>query len=197
MFKRGRIDKLSIPSSLEKPTMRIAKPFYWESRKGWYVNLPNGEKKRLTPKGVYCAKSDGAAQRAALQEYHTLMAGRQPLGKDCRALDLFGRFLAHHEKSADETHRFYAVALDKEQAGSFARYIGNRRVSGLKARDVEDWIDRGHRTRKDGKPTSDNYRRNLIRAVKAAFRWAEQREEIDRSPVRGVKLPTPQARMCT
>ena len=24
-----------------------------------------------------------------------------------------------------------------------------------------------------GKPTSDNYRRNLIRAVKAAFRWAE------------------------
>jgi hypothetical protein len=32
------------------------------------------------------------------------------------------------------------------------------------------------------KPTTDNYRRNLIRAVKAPFRWAEECEHIDRSP---------------
>ena len=34
-----------------------------------------------------------------------------------------------------------------------------------------------------------NHRRNLIRAVKAAFKWAEEQEHIDRSPIRHVKVP--------
>ena len=36
---------------------------------------------------------------------------------------------------------------------------------------------------------SQNHRRNLIRAVKAAFKWAEEQEHIDRSPIRHVKVP--------
>ncbi len=158
--------------------MRQPKPYYWQSRKGWYVNL-DGRKLPLGPD-----------EKPAWDKYHALMAGRQPLGKDGRVVDLLDRFLAHHQKkSAPATYRFYASALDKEQAGTFGRYIGNRRVSDLKPRDVEDWIDRDHATKADGKPTSDNYRHNLIRAVKAAFFWGEKKEHIDRSPIRHVELP--------
>ena len=39
------------------------------------------------------------------------------------------------------------------------------------------------------RPISQNHRRNLIRAVKAAFKWAGEQEHIDRSPIRHVKVP--------
>ena len=128
------------------------------------------------------------------------MANRQPVQADGRVVDLLERFLEHHhlKDSADATYRFYAHALS-----SFGRFIGNLRVSHLKPHHVDEWIDRDHRTVKratpkgtidTGKPTSDNYRRNLIRAVKAAFRWAERREHIDRSPIRHVELPTARPR---
>ena len=114
-------------------------------------------------------------------------------------MTLLDRFLDHHKsESADATYQFYKNALD-----SFAHFIGPRlRLSDLKPDHVYDWIKRDHRTAKKakkagtvdtGKPTSDNYRRNLIRAVKAAFRWSERREQIERSPVRYVELPTARA----
>jgi integrase len=108
---------------------------------------------------------------------------------------LLDHFLEYHKSnSAPATFQFYATGLN-----SFARYIGPKlRLVNLKPFHVYDWIDRNHRTVKratprgiidTGKPTSDNYRRNLIRAVKAAFRWAERREYIERSPIRHVELP--------
>ncbi len=44
-------------------------------------------------------------------------------------------------------------------------------------------------TSETDRPISQNHRRNLIRAVKAAFKWAEEQEHIDRSPIRHVKVP--------
>ena len=128
------------------------------------------------------------------------MACRQPIRQDCPVAGLLDRFLEHHKaKSASATYQFYHNAIN-----SFGRYVGPKlRLSDLKPFHVYDWIDRNHRTIKQvtpkgivdtGKTTSDNYRRNLIRAVKAAFRWAERREYIDRSPVRYVELPPARSR---
>lgn len=53
----------------------------------------------------------------------------------------------------------------------------------------------GNKQHETNEPTSDTCRQNLIRAVKAAFRWADdEMEYIDRSPVRKVKLPAPRSR---
>jgi integrase/recombinase XerC len=125
------------------------------------------------------------------------MAGRQPVAADCRVRDLVARFMAYHEGSSAATRRFYARPL-----ASFVEYVGNLKVSDLKAYHVAEWLDREHKTikraRKEGdayltedtdRRTSDNYRRNLSRAVKACFRWAEEREYIDRSPIRKLKVP--------
>ena len=46
-----------------------------------------------------------------------------------------------------------------------------------------------YRTVDTDRPIGQNHKRNLIRAVKAAFRWAEEEEYIERSPLRGVKVP--------
>jgi integrase/recombinase XerC len=171
--------------------MRRPEPYYKKSHHAWYVNL-NGRPRRLA--------SEAEGEEAAYTKYDKLMAGRQPVAHDDPVGGLLDRFLEHHKsKSADATFQFYRHALD-----SFAHYIGPKlRLSDLKPFHVYDWIDRNHRTIKKatkrgivdtGKPTTDNYRRNLIRAVKAAFRWAERREYIDRSPVRYVELPPARSR---
>ena len=144
--------------------------------------------------------TEAEGEEAAYREYDKLMAGRQPIKDDYPVVRLLERFLDHHKaKSAAATFKFYQNALD-----SFAHYIGDKlRVSDLTPGHVEDWIDHDHRTAKQatpkgtidtGKPTTDNYRRNLIRAVKAAFRWAEKRNPKCQSPIRWLEMPSPVSR---
>ena len=174
--------------------MRRPQPYFKKSHHAWYYNV-NGRPVRLA--------TEEEGEKAAWDKYHKLMAGRQPVADDDPVVTLLDRFLDHHKnKSADATYQFYRNALD-----SFAHYIGPKlRLSDLKSFHVYDWIDRNHRTVKKatpngtvdtGRPTSDNYRRNLTCAVKAAFRWAERREHIDRSPVRYVEMPMPAPVTCT
>lgn len=171
--------------------MRTPKPYFKKSHKAWYVNL-NGRPVRLA--------SEEEGEQVAWDRYYQLMAGKQPIADNNPVAAILDRFLDHHKtKSAPSTYQFYVNALN-----SFANHIGVKmRLCDLKPFHVYDWIDRNHRTVKratpkgtidTGKPTSDNYRRNLIRAVKSAFRWAERREYIDRSPIRYVELPTARAR---
>ena len=171
--------------------MRRPKPYYKKSHHAWYVNL-NKRPVRLA--------SEEEGEEAAYIQYDKLMAGQQPIRDNAPVVAILERFLEHHQtKSAASTYQFYRNALD-----SFAHYIGPKlRLADLKPFHVYDWIDHSHQTAKQatpkgtvdtGKPTSDNYRRNLIRAVKAAFRWAERREHIDRSPIRFVELPTARSR---
>ncbi len=184
--------------------MRTPKPFYWKSHRAWYVNIA-GRKTRLTPRGVNCAKTDKEAQRVALQEYHRIMAGRQPMKADCRVVDLIDAFLAHKKEDPElkpGTYQFYAPALDKEVRGSFGRFVGTRRVSEVTEQLVDDWIKRDHATVKratpkglvdTGRKTSANYRHNLLRAVRAVFRYGQRKHKVP-NPIEGIKLPTPEAR---
>jgi integrase len=152
--------------------MRQPKPYFKKSHKAWFANIgPNGRPVRLA--------SQAEGEEKANERYYAKMAGRQPVDSDAPVVDLLERFLDHHEKeSAPATYQFYARPVR-----SFASFIGPKlRLASLRSPHVYDWID-------TLPPASDNYRRNQIRAVKAAFKWAERRELIDRSPVRNVEMP--------
>jgi len=178
--------------------MRQPQPYYKASHDSWYANI--GPNKRP----VKLAKGR-ANESAAWEEYHKQMAGRQPVSADWTVLDLAQRFLDHHKaNSKPATVAYYFRALD-----SFTRHVGHRlKVCDLKPYHVQEWMDRNHLTVKrarkagtdengkdryvtddTGRPTRDGFRRNLIRAVKACFKWAEDQELIPRSPVRKVKVP--------
>jgi integrase len=152
--------------------MRQPKPYFKASHKAWYANI--GSNKR--PKRL-ASEAEGEAK--AYERYYQIMADRQPVDSDTLVVELLDRFLDHHSKnSAPATYQFYARPVNL-----FARYIGPKlRLVDLKASHVYNWID-------TLPPASDNYRRNQIRGVKAAFRWAEKRELIDRSPIRNVTMP--------
>ena len=177
--------------------MRTPKPYLKTGNKAWYVNL-NGRQIRLA--------SEAEGEAAAYAQYYPLMAGRQPLDSNCRVAELVARFNDHHKaESALRTQIFYAKPL-----ASFVEFVGpNKRVCDLKAHHVTEWIERCRNTAKRGRRvgtdengkgkyiTADtdhcigvNYKRNLIRAVKACFKWAEDQEYIPRSPLRKVKVPT-------
>jgi len=177
--------------------MRQPKPYFKKSHNAWYANIGPGKRPVRLARGR-------ENEAAAYDEYHKLMAGRQPTSPDCTVVDLAQRFLDYHKSnSKPRTVEFYFRALD-----SFTRYIGSRmKVADLKPYHVQQWIDREHMTAKQAKkvgddyvtrdtdkPTRIGYRRNLIRAVKACFKWAEDQEYIDRSPLRGVKVPPAQPR---
>jgi len=84
---------------------------------------------------------------------------------------------------------------------SFIDFIGlSLRVSDVQVFHVESWLSECHRFKKTkhGKPTSketsSTYRHNLVRAVKTAFKWAEDKGYIQQSPASKVKLPRQYAR---
>jgi integrase len=140
----------------------MSKPYYKKSHRAWYVNL-KGRPFRLA-----------VEEDVAWEKYRALI---QPVD---RVKELIRRFLDYHETNSEPgTHRFYSKALD-----SFCRYLNpSMRVSELKPFHVTQWIDAII-------PRSDNYKRNLIRAVKACFRWAKDQEYIEHSPIRSLKVPS-------
>ncbi len=181
--------------------MRQPKPYFKKAKKAWYANLgPNRRPVKL-------AEGEDN-EKAAWEKYHILMAGRQPLENDPLIQDVFQRFLDHHVASAKRTYDFYSLP-----AVSFLAYLKEhakrvRRTSELKPIHVADWVEscrlcrrsrrikgkKGHRggqykTETTDRPVSQNTHRNRIRAIKAAFRWAEQMGVIDKNPIKWMKVP--------
>jgi hypothetical protein len=61
--------------------MRQPKPCFKYSHRAWYANIgPSKRPVRLA------SEEEGEAK--AYEKYHSLMAGRQPMGMDCRVTDL-------------------------------------------------------------------------------------------------------------
>jgi integrase len=166
---------------------RQPKPFFKKSHRAWYLNL-NGKQIRLA--------GEEKGHDKAMEVYYSVMAGRLPPRQDQTAATILHRFLKAHESSPASTRRFYARPIR-----SFIDYIGHAlRVSDVQVYHVENWVAERHQYRrlKSGKrtdkPTSSSYRHNLVRAVKTAFKWAEDKGYIAKSPVAKVKVPRQYAR---
>jgi integrase len=174
--------------------MRRPRPYYKASHNSWYANIgPNRRPVKL---------AEGQKnEKAAWEKYDLLMAGRQPLDGDWLVVDLVQKFTDWHKtNSADRTYDFYFTPLE-----SFLGSLSPRmKVADLKPHHLTEWIEtrkmakqskkvkgtqNEHRTVVTARPIGQNRRRNLIRAVKAAFKWAEEQEYIARSPLKNVKVP--------
>lgn len=161
---------------------RQPRPHYKATHKAWYLNL-NGKQVRLA--------SEEEGKEKAMEVYYQIMAGRLPPRQDQSAAVILHRFLESHANSPASTRRFYDRPIK-----SFIDFIGpSLRVSDVQPYHVENWMAERHQFKrlKSGKvtkePTSSTYRHNLVRAVKSAFQWAEDKGYISKSPVRKVKVP--------
>lgn len=169
--------------------MKQPRPYLKKSHRAWFANIGPGKRPvRLA--------SQEEGESKAYDKYHSLMAGCQPLTPDCRVCEMMDRFLdAKQPNWKPPTYQFYCNALS-----SFGRFVGSLRVSHLKPHHVEAWLNQCHRfthtnkSKATDKPISLAYRCNLIRAVKAAFRWAERQGHLTRSPIWTVERPTPPPR---
>ena len=165
--------------------MRQPKPYFKKSHSAWFANIgPNKRPVRLA--------SQEEGEEVAWGKYHTQMGNRQPVTDDCTVATILDRYLEHCQRNrAESTYKERRRNLE-----SFAKFVGNLRLSALKVHHVWDWIDQCHRlVKRTGQDTSTTHRYNLIRAVKTAFQWAEDQEHIDQSPLRKLKkLPKPKRR---
>ncbi|MGA2066821.1 MAG: hypothetical protein ABSG86_17725, partial [Thermoguttaceae bacterium] len=163
--------------------MRQPKPYFKKTHHAWFANIGPGKRP------VRLAEQE-EGETKAYEKYHSIMSGRQPMNAG-RAADLMDQFLeAKQPNWKPRTYEFYNDALS-----SFGRFVGTLQVDHLKPLHVTNWLNQCYRFAHWGgkltdKPISVAYRGNLIRAVKAAFRWAERQGYIDRSPIWTVERPT-------
>jgi integrase len=144
------------------------KPFYKKGRGVWYVEI---DRKQINL---------GPNRDEAFRRYHQLMAQPRPQAVAADSvlgtIDAFLDWCSKHR--APDTYRWYRDRL-QEFASSIDMTLT---VGQLRPYHVQRWIDGRERW-------SDGSRRNAIRAVKRAFKWAEEQGYIERSPVAHMKKP--------
>lgn len=150
------------------------RPFFKKSHKSWYVEI-NGHQHRLGPD-----------EREAHRRYHALMAKADvpeppppPESSALTVLEVLDRYLAWVEvHRSPDTYRWYN---DRLQA--FLDFKSNKEllVKDMRPFHVQEWVD--------AMPHKSGTRRNYVRSVKRAFRWAEEQGIVDRSPVAYLKKP--------
>ncbi len=147
---------------------RFPKPWFRPSRGVWYVTL-DGRQIGLGPN-----------REEAFQQYHKLMtAGRpMPVASDS-VLALVDAFLDWCQKNRSrETYHWY---LDRLQR--FAKAVPPDLRSGqLRPFHVQQWVDA-----MDG--IGPGTKRNYMRSIQRAMRWAEQQGHIERSPIAHLEKP--------
>jgi integrase len=153
--------------------MRKREPFYKHSHKAYYVEI-NGRQIRL-----------GTEEKAAWDEYHRLMAGKQPATDKTPARDIIDQFLRWTERrSAPLTVAWYTRHLTR-----FKAFIGGLTVGELRKHHVTQWVADEFES-----DASASYLNGAIRAAVRPFLWAFDEEIIATNPLPKVKRPTPEPR---
>lgn len=175
---------------------RIASPWFWDERNGWYVNK-DGQRHFLGDHPPDCptprkAKGKWNAPPAIREAFHALMAKTPerhqkpvPGSESVTLARLFEKYLEWCERHREKrTYDGYLWHLQ--------RFIDHLKAKGtpasgmaateLRPFHVNEWLD-GH------PDWGQTYRRNAIAAVKRAFVWGEEEGHIDRNPVKSLKKP--------
>jgi integrase len=175
---------------------RIASPWFWEERGGWYVNR-DGQRHFLgdhppdapPPKKV---KGKWNAPPSIMQAFHALMAAPPtpaptPAPQGITAAEVFDKFLSWCEKHREpRTYEWYRDHIQD--------FINRKpevaRLPALELRPfhVVEWAD------SHGDAWSDAYRRGGIIAIQRPFNWAEELGYLAASPIKRIKKPQPQRR---
>jgi len=151
---------------------RQPKPWFRKSRKSWFVTI-GGVQHNL-----------GANKREAHQLFHQLM--RQPQKRKvapesiAAIADAFLDWTLRNR--AEATFEWY-----RERLQSFLQNHPDLTVAQIKPYHVEKWAAAG-------KARTVNTRRNLMRAVKRCFKWAQAQGYIEGNPIAALEIPTATAK---
>jgi integrase len=167
---------------------RPPQPWYWEARKGWYVNLRG--------KRILLARGKDAGEEAR-REFYRLMAaeGRAPAGTAgvggdrLFVRDVFNLFLAEFARDVER-----GVRAEETLRRSYGRHLasaverfGGLRVGEVRPLHVRRWVDSQARWG----PTT---RCDAVKAVKRAFNWAKRAGYIPANPVADLDRDRPRRR---
>ncbi len=144
------------------------KPFFRKSRGLWYVQI-DGKQHNL-----------GSDREKAFDQYHALMrrspaAKRVPNDSLAGVVDSFLEWCQNHRSAA--TYQWYLERLQ-----TFMQLHPNLKLSALRPFHVQKWVD-GY------KELSGGSKRNLIRSMQRAMKWAEQQGYLDKSPLAHMEKP--------
>lgn len=144
---------------------RKPKPWYRKARKEWCVSI-GGTHHRL-----------GNDKKQAHQKFHELMADQPETVSADTSWGICDLFLEHVQKNrAAATYGWY-----RDRLQYFKDAIPNMPTDRLEADRVQDWLD--------AQSWSPGYKRGIVTAIKAAFRWAYRLRKIRRNPVDGLSRP--------
>lgn len=145
------------------------KPWYRPGRKSWFVTL-NGRQISL-----------GSDRDEAFRRYHLMMSeGRTKVVHGDDLTSVLDAFLEWCEcNRAPDTYRWY---LDRIQRFASEAIPEGMRCLELRPFHLQKWVDRIP-------GIAPGTKRNYIRAVQRAMKWAEQQGMIDRSPIAHMEKP--------
>ncbi len=150
---------------------RRAQPWYRADRKIWCVTI-NGTRHNLGPK-----------KKDAFDRFHDLMRqpGRQKVVATSVAavMDTFLDWVERNRSAA--TYEWYRYRLQ-----NFVERYPDLTVDQLRPHHVEQWAGLPH--------LAQTSRRNLMRAVKRALKWAVAQGYLESSPIAHMEVPGGQAR---
>jgi integrase len=150
---------------------RSPQPRWYESRKGWYVNL--GGKQILLAKGK-------AGKAEATEAFHRLMAeGVQPARRvELSVPILIDLFLdAAQPRVAPATYDGYLIKLQ-----SFVDAYPKARALDIRPFHVSRWLDLHP-------AWGDSTRFGYVTAIKRAYSWARKQGHIDINPIADAERP--------
>jgi hypothetical protein len=150
---------------------RRAQPWYRSDRKIWCVTI-NGTRHKLGPN-----------KKKAFERFHELMRqpSREKVVADAVAsfLDPFLDWVERNRSAA--TFEWYRCRLQ-----SFVERYPDLTVEQLRPYHVEQWAGAPH--------LAVTSRRNLMRSVKRAMKWAVSQGYLEKSPIEHMEVPGGQAR---
>ena len=159
---------------------------WWrKANKAWYATV-NGRQELLCKA---TSKADRKGQDKADRELQKVLALQQTIGYDATVAGVFEAFLDWSQQNqAAKTYRGYRDLLQ-----SFLDHIDVAFVRELRPIHVTKWLD-AHKPAGKHRGWSTSGRRAATCAVKRALGWAVEQGLVEKSPLAGVKLPSPVCR---
>jgi integrase len=184
---------------------RVAAPWFWEERQGWYVNKDGqrhflGEHPADAPP-PHKHKKKWNAPPAIMRKFHDLMAQEGPAAAAPKSAptpdgltvaevcDKYLDFLEKRVSDGSKAQRTYDWSHNHIQ-DFLNRKPDAARLPALELRPfhVVEWAD------SHGEAWGNAYRRGGIGAIQRAFNWAEELGYIPASPIKKIPKPQPQRR---
>lgn len=176
---------------------RIATPWFWEERSGWYVNKDGhrhflGEHPEDAPPPRK-HKGKWNAPTLIVQKFHSLMAAPDTPASNVVAIPAGPTVAEILDKHLDWCQKHRAARTFewyRDHTQGFLDSLtdpAHMTVSELKPFNVIEWVDKHP-------DWSNAYRRGAIVAIQRPFNWAEELGYIAVSPIKKIKKPQPQRR---